>query len=298
MEKENKFFLLFFIIIVCALVGALWWVKVRTNDISPASNSTTENDGVKLFEAPVEVPVLTDSAIRSDDQTKKAHIEFHFPVVLLAGRPELAKDANTVITAFASDTIRAFESDVSEMDSPLVPKDLESDLTVRYAPLLLSPTVISIRFDESEYIAGSAHPISRTRILNYDMERHLLLQTGDLFASSTQALPFLSDFTRAELHTILKGEAKGTYEEQALPGTEPTADNFSAVGITKEGLLVVFDQCQVSPCARGTIQIDIPLSQTEDKLAPRMKDAMRAAKENIVEAVPIESSSSTENGSN
>lgn len=298
MDKENKFFLLFIIIIVCALLGALVWVKVRTNAIQPIASSQGEGDSGTLAKTPVEVPVLSDAKIVTSDQAKRYTLEVHYPTVSLVQHPELAKDANTVIRAFASDTIESFVSDVDEMYSPAVPKDFTSDLSVRWTVLLESPTILSIRFDESAYIAGSAHPNSQSRILNYDMERHLLLQTGDLFASSTEALPFLSAYTREKLKTILGDQPKELYDSQALPGTEPTVENFSVVGVTKDGLLVVFSPYQVAPYARGTIQIPVPLSDINIELSERVRESMSTATTNIVEAIPMDSSTTSQNGLN
>ena len=296
MEKENKFFLLFIVIIVCALLGALVWVKMRANDIHPVTSMSKEESGGKLLREPVEVPAMTDTKIISSDPFKRYTLEVHYPTVSLAQHPELAKDANTVIRAFASDTIESFTKDVEEMYSPNIPKEFTSDLSVRWTVLLESPTLLSLRFDESEYIAGSAHPNTQTRILNYDMERHLLLQTGDLFASSTKALPFLSTYTREKLKTILLDQPKDIYDTQGLKGTEPTTENFSVVGIEKSGLLVVFTPYQVAPYARGTIQISVPTQDLLDELSPRVRAAMSAASTNIVEATPENTSSTSKNG--
>jgi hypothetical protein len=297
MEKENKYFLLFIVIIVCALLGALIWVKMRANDIRPVASSR-EDESATAQTVPVEVPSLTDSKVVMSDQAKRYDVEVHFPVVALAQHPEFAKDANAVIRSFASDTIESFVRDIDEMYSPNVPKEFVSDLSVRWSALLLSPTIISIRFDESSYTAGAAHPNSQTRILNYDMEKHLLLQTRDLFASSTLALSFLSSYTREKLRAVLSDQPQELYDSQALPGTEPTTENFSTVGLTKQGLLVVFSPYQVAPYARGTIHIPIPLPDLTNLLSQRVVKAMEEATTNIVEATPIETSTSSQNGLN
>lgn len=286
MEKENKFFLLFIIMIVCALLGTFFIVKMRSDSIKPVTATRGSESDARLTAKPIEVPTLTDSAITKGDQSKRYNIEVHYPVVLLAQHPELAKDANAVIRAFASDTIEKFTADVEDMYSPNVPKEFTSDLSVRWSAQLLSPSIISIRFDESEYIAGSAHPNTQTRVLNYDMERHLLLQTGDLFASSTKALPFLSNYTREKLKLILSDQPEDIFNSQALPGTEPTVENFSTISITKDGLLVIFPPYQVAPYARGTIQIPILLSELGDEISPRIRESIGLSVTNIVEATP------------
>lgn len=299
MEKENKYLLLFIVIFVVALLGALVWMKFLNNSSTVFSQSVATNEsssGAKLLSDLVEVPMLSDRVINTEDAQKSRHIEVHYPFILLAQHSDLAKDANTVIAAFASDTISAFEKDVAEIDSPSIPLGFESDLSVRYTALLLSPTIISIRFDESVYIAGSAHPNNQTRILNYDMEKHILMQTEDLFASSSAALPFLSTYTREKLNTILGEEQKDLLLEQSLSGSAPSTENFSAVGISKEGLLVVLNPCQVAPCARGTIQITIPENDLSGEILPRISEAMRTASTNITEATPENNATSSKNG--
>jgi hypothetical protein len=293
-EKENRFFLGFVILIVCGLLAALFWVKNIGDNVVPGKSTIAPGDEAKLGGSRLEeVPVLSDTKIAESDPAKRYGIELHYPTLSLAQRPDLAKDANAVIATFASDTVSAFKKDVDELYSPLVPKDMTSDLNVRWSALMLSPTIVSIRFDESEYIAGSAHPNSQTRILNYDLERHLLLQTKDLFASSSQALPFLSSYTREKLRSILSDQPKELFDQQALPGTEPTMENFSVVGITKSGMLVVFTPYQVAPYARGTIQIPIPLSDLGGIISERARSAIDMASTNIVEASPEESPGTT-----
>ena len=124
MEKENKFFLLFIVIIVCALLGALIWVKVRAGNIKPLYSANQEKDA-RVETAPVEVPVLSDTTIVSGDQAKRYNVEVHYPTVLLVQHPELAKDANAVVRAFASDTIASFTADVDEMYSPTAERVLD-----------------------------------------------------------------------------------------------------------------------------------------------------------------------------
>ncbi len=301
-KKENTLFFIFIVVIVCALLVALYMVNNMSGSIGITKKSPTGSErgdsSATLVAKLVEVPALSDTKIEESSQSNRYHIEVHYPVVTLAQHDDLAKDANTVIRAFASDTIESFKKDVVEMESPNVPKDFVSDLSVRWSTLLVSPTIISIRFDESAYIAGSAHPNNQTRILNYDMERHLLLQTGDLFASSTLAIPFLADYSKTKLTALLNDESKEIFNDITLPGITPTTENFSVIGITKEGLLIVFPPCQVAPCSSGTIHIPIPRAELSERISPRISEAISMSVENIVEATPEESSTSSKNGSN
>ena len=293
MERENRLLLLFIFIVVCALLGALYWVRTNTSLIKAPTYAATPSDdrtAAKLFE----VPVLTDRKEQSTDLVKHMTYEVHFPDIALVERPELAKDANAVVSAFVHDSVNAFLKDADEAYSPDIANESSSDFSMRWSALLLSPTIISLRFDFSEYTAGAAHPNSGTRILNYDLEKHLLLQTPDLFASTSKALPFLSEFSRTALTTILADQPKYSFESEMAAGTEPTSSNFEQVGITKSGLLIVFSPYQVAPYARGTVQVDVPNADLVGTISERVSEAIRMATENIVEATPEGTTSSTQ----
>jgi hypothetical protein len=79
-----------------------------------------------------------------------------------------------------------------------------------------------------------------------------------------------------------------------LPGTAPTHENFQEIGITKAGLTVLFNPYQVAPYARGVPEVKIPLAdmspplQTEELMSLDVKEAIRMATDNIVEAEPEE----------
>ena len=50
-----------------------------------------------------------------------------------------------------------------------------------YAVLLLTDTLLSIRFTNSEYFSGAAHPNSMTQVFNYDITGGELIELADLF---------------------------------------------------------------------------------------------------------------------
>ncbi len=287
MESSNQSWLILGSITILLLVGIIVWVEykgVQTLAIDSASRESVSRtfDSGEL----VEVPALIDATIHTTDPILHYSIDVHYPRVALVGHPDMAKDASSVIESFVADAIDNFKNSVQEVNSPSLPKEIESDYTMRYTPLLLSPTIISLRFDYSEYTAGGAHPNNRTRVLNYDLKRHLLLSTSDLFASTTSALPFLSTYTRVVLKSMMTSESREMFDQQTTHGTLPTHENFQEVAVTKKGLLVIFNPYQVAPYARGTIVVPIPVSDTRDILADATDEAIRLASSNIVEAAP------------
>lgn len=285
MERENKLLLFFTLLVVVLLGTAFYFIKARPLRIGAVVQSESSGDKTAL-EKFQEVPILTDDSLSKNDAALHLSYEVHFPRILLASNTTLAKEANAVINAFVNDQIAEFKKNVADGITTDTPKDASSEFSMRWSPQMLSPTILSLRFDYSEYIEGAAHPNTESRILNYDLKRHLLLSTGALFASSTQALPFLSNYSRNALHTILADVSKEEFAAVAIPGTEPIHDNFEAVALTKTGLLVIFNPYQVAPYARGAVQVEVPLTELTDLIAPEVRDAMRMASDNIVEATP------------
>ncbi len=285
MERENKLLLFFTILVVALLSAAFYWIKARPERVGSVVQSESSSDKIAV-EKFQEVPVLTDDTLAQNDTAEHLSYEVHFPRVLLASNTTLAKEANAVISAFVNDQISEFKNNVAHSSTVGTLKDASSEFSMRYTPEMLSPTILSLRFDYSEYIEGSAHPNTQSRVLNYDLKRHLLLSTGALFASSTQAFPFLSSYSRNVLPTILTDVSKAEFESEVIPGTEPISDNFEAVALTKTGLLIIFNPYQVAAYARGAVQVEIPLADLADLISPDVRDAMRMASDNIIEATP------------
>lgn len=296
MKNDNSVWLIYGGIVILALLGVIGWVLVQKGHML-SSGAVISEPASRTFDSGelVEVPVLSDAIIHNTDPVLHYSVDVHYPKLALVGHPDLAKDANAVILAFVDDAIQDFKTNVSEINSTSLPKDMESDYTMRYTPLLLSPTIISLRFDYSEYTAGAAHPNNQARVLNYDLKRHLLLSTPDLFASTTAALPFLSTYTRVVLKDMMSHESKEIFDQQTMPGTLPTHENFQEVALTKKGLLVIFNPYQVAPYARGTILVPIPVSDTRGILADATEEAVRLASSNIIEATPENVATGTPN---
>ncbi len=240
----------------------------------------------------VEVPTITTKTRRESFAKENATVNIEYPFVAIASDPVRAADANALIASYIDDRIARFQEHAQDVPAALREGAIGSDLTLRYHVLLVSPTFLSLRFDSSEYIAGAAHPNNETRIVNYDTERHLLLGTIDLFASSTPAILHLSESARRILKERFHDDGEEYVQTHIIPGSAPTYENFREVGLTPEGLLLIFNPYQVAPYARGTVEVFLPFSDTyegkaiEDILAPRIMSAREDAKTNFREATP------------
>lgn len=293
MPYRDKYLFLFVGIIIIGVSGLFALLHAHKTRPNVEHDALIPQTASLVSDILVEVPVIISINNELTEQEKHLTMNIQYPKIALAQHPVLAKEANDVIAAFVENMKNDFRKNVSDISSEHMSDTFTSNLTMRFTPLLLSPTIISIRFDASEYIAGGAHPNNHVRILNYDFAKHLLLSPTDLFASSTQALPFLSSYSRIALHTLFTEVAEEKLTLQILLGTEPTHQNFQEVGITKTGLTVLFNPYQVAPYARGVPEVKIPLSEmrlpvtTDNLLSADVEEAIRMANDNIVEAEPV-----------
>lgn len=251
----------------------------KTQATNPTTSSQLENNFI-------EIPAITFINEADANREQKYTYNVSYPAIALVGHANIAKETNTIIKTFAMDMLREFQQNASEGGVPSSSPSETSDFTMRSGALLLSPTIVSLRFDASEYIAGSAHPNQHVSILNYDMETHHVLSTEDLFASSSDGLPFLSSYTRKALKEKFIDVSDEEFASMVLPGTAPTHENFLSVGITKDKLVVIFNPYQVAPYARGSQEVYIPLDMVSSILSPRVSGAITLAQTNFSEAVP------------
>ena len=284
--KSNVVWALAFGVTLLVLLTGVFLLFRTQFGKTPHVIETDQSEASFLADKFIEVPLVTDSERQETNPGNRYAYNVHFPTIAIMSHPDLAKEANAVVTTFVEDIIVNFTKNISEPFDNTALAGLTSDLSMRFTAQLVSPTIISIRFDISEYYAGAAHPNSRIRELNYDMEEHRILATSDLFASSTDALPFLSDFTRTQLEHAPNASFDESRHELLLLGTEPTIENFANIALNESGLVVFFNPYQIAPYARGSQTVPIPLEALNQLLIPRIEEAIRLGKANITEATP------------
>lgn len=282
-------------LVLVLLLGVLSWggyLLLNTRNAGSQEKDPLLGPDTALTLSSVEVPTITTKTRRESFAKENATVNIEYPFVAIASDPVRAADANALITSYIEDRIARFHEHAQDISPALREGAVGSDLTLRYRVLLASPTILSLRFDSSEYIAGAAHPNNETRILNCDIKRHLLLGTVDLFASSTEALLALSESARRILKERFHDDGEEYIQTHVLPGSAPTHENFREVGLTPEGLLIIFNPYQVAPYARGTVEVFLPFfsasggTTTKELLDPRIASALQDAKTNFREATP------------
>ncbi len=235
----------------------------------------------------IEVPAITYLTSSDSVPSLRYTYSISYPAIALTGHQNQARAANSVIKTFVLDLLESFKKNL-EPDGSLPSADNQtSDFALQSRPSLLSPTIISFRFDTAEYIAGGAHANNQTHVLNYDIEQSTIYSTEDLFASTTLALPFLSAYSRKILRERFSDISPKDFETTVLPGTAPTKENFRSVAIAKKGIIVIFDPYQVAPYARGTQEVVIPINDVHELLSPRVQVAIQLSEANLLEATEL-----------
>ena len=272
------------LIAICVYIFAtphtLLTMKRPSEKVAPARTPT-------LSQEYVEVPVVTYTEMSDSVPSLRYAYNINYPTVALLGHPDMAKATNAVIKTFVLDLLNAFKKNVEPDGAEPNADDMSSDFTMRAGVQLLSPTIVSFRFDSAEYVSGSAHPSHQTHILNYDIENGVVMRTEDLFASSSVALPLVAK----HIQEMAKANISDTTEKEEfdtmfLAGTLPTLENFRSIALSKEGLRVYFDEYQVAPYSRGGQEFLIPIDKIQNLLSKRTSEAIRQSKANIEEMMP------------
>jgi hypothetical protein len=257
----------------------LWYFEREKDSvytsIAPPSDLADAMDIRKPLQ---EFPLVTTEGVKRTDQKERYSLNVEYPSVVLATDPRTAQLVSDVIRGEVMRMIDDFLINAREMsNTENIPPEFVSDLTVRYQPVLLTPSVIAVRLDHSAYIRGAAHPDSGVRIVLYDIRAHALLSTADLFLAGSDYLAILSGYTRDRLKIIFPDLSTEEFGNTVILGTQPIAENFREVLVTGSGLTVFFNPYQVAPYARGVVTVDVPYADIQSHLTETVKGAIGEA---------------------
>ena len=120
---------------------------------------------------------------------------------------------------------------------------------------------LTVKTELYEYIGG-AH--GSTRIL-YDLFDALSgerIPVKNFFNQDSNYLVSLAEICAPELQAQLEKDSCEYFEE----GTASTETNYKNIGLTKDGIVVVFGQYQVAPYTCGVRYVNIPFDRIKDLL--------------------------------
>ena len=134
---------------------------------------------------------------------------------------------------------------------------------MKYTLISQMADIWSIKLDFSFYSDGAAHPGLYSLTVNYDLAQGKELALGDLFLPNSNYLEAISNYCIAEL-------SKQPFFDSAFQeGAQPTLENYRNWNITKDGLMITFDEYQVAPYAAGPQTVVVPYSTLQTVINPQ-----------------------------
>jgi hypothetical protein len=194
---------------------------------------------------------------QSSETIEKPKLSIDVSKPVLTGQTGPAVEGfNSAVDIIIQDAVGTFKKDTLESGAvatlPPDIADLGSYISVDYEVFNTQNGLISVRFNVGWYSAGAAHPNSYTISLNYDLAANKALALADLFKPKARYLEALS----ASCIKTLKAADRLDFPE----GAAPKEENFRSWNITKDGLLINFDDYQVTPHAVGPQHVVVPYS--------------------------------------
>jgi hypothetical protein len=138
-----------------------------------------------------------------------------------------------------------------------------SSLDVKYKLVSQIADIWSIKLDFAFYSDGAAHPGLNSITVNYDLGQGKELALSDLFLPNSNYLEVISNYCFTEL------SKQPFFDSTFQEGAKPTAENYRNWNISKDGLIITFDEYQVAPYAAGPQTVVVPYSALQAVINPQ-----------------------------
>lgn len=237
---KNLFIAIITTIIILALASGGYLVYLYFQNNSPKEEIKTEETKTSLE--------ITEK--RFEEETEDLIINVRYPKTN-------NEKVNQEIDNLVQLEINNFKESILE---PI--EGFSSGIYITYIISLNSPHLLSVIFDVSLYNSGAAHPVSITKVFNYDRNEERRMQAKDIFTDNY--LEVLSKICTEKL--IEKIQPDEFMTEAINNGASPLEENYQNIAFTEEGIVVVFEQYQVAAYAMGKQSIKIPFSDISEIL--------------------------------
>ena len=195
---------------------------------------------------------LTATPFSEENKTPPYKITAQIPTLtgsddprVLAFNAELKDTVQKAIDAFKKNT-------VLYTTTPIV--SAGSFFNVQYELVAQKGNFWSIKFNLDGYTDGAAHPYHYTITVNYDLESGKNITLDDIFLPNSNYLQTIANYCRTELSTRNIGF------DASVTGADPTLENYRNWNVTKDGILITFDEYQVAAYAAGPQTVTVPYS--------------------------------------
>jgi hypothetical protein len=149
-----------------------------------------------------------------------------------------------------------------EKDLPDIADELRYSVSVAYA----RPDLISVRLEAHDYSWPAAHGGNTSTSITFDLRSGRRISLESLFRAHSSYLSVIAQYCEEELNRrgILCGP--GTL---FAGGTSPTAKHYRTWNVTKDGLMITFDEYQVAAHTEGQPSVIVPYETLQTIIDPK-----------------------------
>lgn len=193
-------------------------------------------------------PKITTQVITETGLNPDFIIDVKYPAAPAGG----TNDAfNQLARGMVDAVITEFKADVAANGVITDMPTFTNSLYIDYKVTRNAKGIISVRFNNSIYFAGAAHPNPFTRVLNFDFGTGAEIQLSDVFKPGVDYLTTLSNYCKR----VLQRRGMLIFPE----GADPKPENYQNWNMGLRNLVITFDVYQVAPYAAGPQECQVPL---------------------------------------
>ncbi len=209
---------------------------------------------------------FTEKEITEDNKDLKYTIKALYPQLVNYEDKNTEKQFNDKIYSAVNKDIAAFQEDMRNYYSDS-PGGLGNFYDLTYELINKDDNFISIRFLIDVY-TGGAHGAHYFWSFNYDLPAGKELKLADLFTPSSDYLKIISDYSIEDLKRQTEGNGYEPNMEWIKKGAGPEEINYECFNLTREGLIIMFNEYQVGSYVEGSKEVIIPYSELKDIINP------------------------------
>ncbi len=239
---------------IVALGAGLVWFSQTTPRPAPVANALAARSAA---------PTVSSKTVAEKNPTTE--IDAQYPQVDGLDDAQQTAQLNGELENAAMSIIADFKKNEAETSAP-DPLGSRNTLTLTYDVTLLTPEVLSMRYDVSTYSAGAAHPNAYYKTVNWDIVHAAEIDQNDLFRVGAD---WITRFSELSIEKLTAGFSESGIDPSDLEiknGAGPKIENFSAWTMDRNGITLWFAPYQVAAYAAGPQHVFMTWSELNDML--------------------------------
>ncbi len=199
--------------------------------------------------------------------------------LITAKYPEVVNQTKLASTQHLNELIRTYVSKSIEQFKRVIPKDStelqdyppemrHNEFHITYSATLIKPqqhTIVSLRFETDMVLFAEPRHQHGFAVINYDLSQDKMLSLDSLFKPDSDYLPLLAKACQKQLTARLS--AGMLWVPTNPEGSKPYPENFKIWNLEEKGLLITYQENQVSPYSAVPQTILIPYASLRPVLS-------------------------------